>query len=75
MTTDKNSTIILSLSAKFVLVFVFMAAPARACFTIVVGKDADIVLLDKDLEIDTVIAKGQIMVKDKQAVVKGTFED
>jgi beta-aspartyl-dipeptidase (metallo-type) len=40
-----------------------------------VGKDADMVLLDKDLEIDTVIAKGQIMVRDKKAVVKGTFED
>lgn len=40
-----------------------------------VGKDADMVLLDKDLEIDTVIARGQIMVRDKEAVVKGTFED
>ncbi len=39
-----------------------------------VGKDADIVLLDKDLEIDTVIARGQIMVKEKKVVVKGIFE-
>ncbi len=39
-----------------------------------VGKDADIVLLDKDLEIDTVIARGQIMVKEKEVVVKGIFE-
>lgn len=39
------------------------------------GKDADVVLLDKDtFEIDTVIAKGQVMVQYKQAVVKGTFE-
>jgi beta-aspartyl-dipeptidase (metallo-type) len=36
--------------------------------------DADIVLLDKKLEIDTVIAKGQIMVKHGSAVVKGYFE-
>ncbi len=39
------------------------------------GKDADIVFLDKDtFEINTVIAKGQVMVQNSQAVVKGTFE-
>ncbi|MDG5471997.1 beta-aspartyl-peptidase [Jeotgalibacillus sp. ET6] len=39
------------------------------------GKDADLVLLDKDtLEIDTVISLGQVMVKNGEAVVKGTFE-
>jgi beta-aspartyl-dipeptidase (metallo-type) len=38
------------------------------------NSDADIVLLDKKLEIDTVIAKGQIMVKHGSAVVKGYFE-
>jgi len=37
--------------------------------------DADIVLLDKDsLEIDTVIAMGKIMIKEKNIIVKGTFE-
>ncbi|WP_130808154.1 beta-aspartyl-peptidase [Senegalia massiliensis] len=37
--------------------------------------DADIVLLDKDsLEIDTVIAMGKIMIKEKEIIVKGTFE-
>jgi beta-aspartyl-dipeptidase (metallo-type) len=36
--------------------------------------DADIVLLDKDLNIHTVIAKGQIMVKNHEVVVKGFFE-
>ena len=36
--------------------------------------DADIVLLNKNLEIDTVIAKGKIMVKQGNAVVKGFFE-
>lgn len=39
-----------------------------------VGRDADLVLLDQDLEIDTVIAKGQVMVENKRPLVKGTFE-
>lgn len=40
-----------------------------------VGKDADIVLLNKeDLSIDTVIALGQIMMQGKELLVKGTFE-
>ncbi|WP_391121825.1 beta-aspartyl-peptidase [Psychrobacillus sp. L3] len=39
------------------------------------GTDADIVLLDKKtLEIDSVIAKGQLMVQNKVVIVKGTFE-
>jgi beta-aspartyl-dipeptidase (metallo-type) len=39
------------------------------------GKDADIVLLTKDdLEIDTVIAMGNIMIENKEIKVKGTFE-
>lgn len=39
------------------------------------GADADIVLLDKrTLEIDSVIAKGQLMVQNKVPIVKGTFE-
>jgi len=37
--------------------------------------DADLCLMDeKTLDIDTVIAKGRIMVENKKAVVKGTFE-
>jgi len=41
-----------------------------------VGKDADIVLLDKDeLSVNTVIAKGQIMIENRKVLVKGTFED
>jgi beta-aspartyl-dipeptidase (metallo-type) len=40
------------------------------------GKDADLVFLNKsDYEIDTVIAMGQVMVENKQAIVKGTFEE
>lgn len=42
--------------------------------TLAESSDADIVLLDKKLEIDTVIAKGKIMVKHGNAVVKGFFE-
>ncbi|MFD2443052.1 beta-aspartyl-peptidase [Bacillus sp. CGMCC 1.16607] len=44
--------------------------------TIQTGKDADLVLLDKtDYEIHSVIAMGQVMVENKQAIVKGTFEE
>jgi len=39
------------------------------------GRDGDIVILDKDnLEIETVIAKGQTMILNKEIIVKGTFE-
>lgn len=38
------------------------------------GKDADIVLLDRDFEIDTVITRGQVMIRNKEVMVKGTFE-
>jgi beta-aspartyl-dipeptidase (metallo-type) len=38
--------------------------------------DADLCLLDEEtLDIDTVIAKGKIMVENKKAVVLGTFEE
>ena len=36
--------------------------------------DADLVLLDEKLDIDTVIARGKVMVKQGNAVVKGFFE-
>lgn len=36
--------------------------------------DADLVLLDKDLHINTVFAKGKIMVEDGKPIVKGYFE-
>ena len=38
------------------------------------GFDADLCLMTKDLSIDTVIAKGQVMVKNGEPVVKGLFE-
>ncbi|KHF39176.1 beta-aspartyl-peptidase [Halalkalibacter okhensis] len=41
---------------------------------LVVGNDADLVLLTKDFHIQTVIAQGQVMVRDGVVQVKGTFE-
>ncbi len=38
------------------------------------GSDADIVVLDKDLNIEYVFAKGKCMVREGQIVVKGMFE-
>lgn len=39
------------------------------------GKDADIVLLDKQtLKINSVFARGRLMVEGGSPVVKGTFE-
>lgn len=39
------------------------------------GKDADVVLLDKEtLAVDSVFARGQAMVREGKALVKGTFE-
>lgn len=39
-----------------------------------VNMDADICLLDEELNVDTVIAKGKIMVRDKKPIVYGVFE-
>lgn len=42
---------------------------------VIKGFDADLVLLEEEkLEINTVIAKGQVMIKEKQIIVCGTFE-
>jgi beta-aspartyl-dipeptidase (metallo-type) len=38
------------------------------------GKDADVVLLNRNLEVDTVYAGGKLMLKDKEPVVIGHFE-
>ena len=38
------------------------------------GFDADLCIMTEDLNIHTVIAKGQVMVKDGEPVVKGMFE-
>lgn len=43
--------------------------------SIEIGKDADLVLVNEDnLQIDIVIAMGKVMVKNGDAIVKGTFE-
>jgi len=42
--------------------------------SLTVGKDADLLILDQDLNIESVIAKGQLMVRDKRVIVKGMFE-
>ncbi|HXJ79823.1 MAG TPA: beta-aspartyl-peptidase [Candidatus Methylomirabilis sp.] len=39
------------------------------------GKDADVVFLTDDLMVDTVIARGRVMVQDGHAVVRGPFEE
>ncbi|MCR4443248.1 MAG: beta-aspartyl-peptidase [Peptococcaceae bacterium] len=39
------------------------------------GKDADIVILDKDLKVDTVIARGRLLLKERVPVARGAFED
>lgn len=38
------------------------------------GSDADILLLDENYDIDTVIAKGKVMMMDKKVLVTGTYE-
>lgn len=43
--------------------------------TLQVGSDADLLLLDEKLEIDTVIAKGVLMMQAGEMLVKGTYED
>jgi beta-aspartyl-dipeptidase (metallo-type) len=46
---------------------------AKGC--IEVGRDADITILDGDMNVDTVIARGKVMVESGRAIVKGTFEE
>jgi len=43
--------------------------------TLEVGKDADFMFLDNDMNVDTVIAKGRVAVKDKKAIVRGRLEE
>lgn len=38
------------------------------------GRDADLVVLDENLEIDSVIAMGRVMIYEREQLVKGTFE-
>lgn len=43
--------------------------------SIAVEMDADIVLLDSDLNVDTVISKGKVLMLNKEQLVRGTFEE
>ena len=38
------------------------------------GSDADILLLDEALTVETVLAKGRVMMRNGEILVKGTFE-
>ncbi|OQX84334.1 beta-aspartyl-peptidase [candidate division KSB1 bacterium 4484_87] len=42
---------------------------------IAAGKDADLVLLNADWEIDTVIARGKLMIENHKILTYGTFEE
>ncbi|TCO75230.1 beta-aspartyl-peptidase [Marinisporobacter balticus] len=46
--------------------------PKKGC--IQERSDADLLILDKNLDIDTVIANGRIMIQKKEIFVKGTYE-
>lgn len=46
--------------------------PAKGC--VAAASDADFVVLDSDLKLRHVFAKGRQMVKDGEAIVRGTFE-
>lgn len=39
------------------------------------NKDADLIILDENNNIDYVIARGKIMLKEKELIVKGTYEN
>ena len=38
------------------------------------GKDADLVIMDKNLKITEVFARGKMMIENAQIKIKGTFE-
>lgn len=47
--------------------------PRKGC--IAPGSDADILLLDDALQIDGVIARGRVMMREKELLAKGRYED
>ncbi len=42
--------------------------------SVIEGADADLLIIDKDMNLDSVIAGGRIMLKDGKVIVKGTYE-
>ena len=42
---------------------------------IAVGKDADLCFFNKDIELQHVVAKGRFLMREKEVIVKGTFEE
>ncbi|MEP3245258.1 MAG: beta-aspartyl-peptidase [Sneathiella sp.] len=58
----------------------FTSAPAQALGlsnhkgALKTGMDADLLILDSDMSITHMLAKGQLMMSDKEVLVKGTFE-
>ena len=46
--------------------------PRKGC--VQEGSDADLLLLDENLDIDTVIANGKVMIEDKEILVYGSYE-
>ena len=46
--------------------------PQKGCIT--EGADADMLLINKEMDIDTVIAKGNVMMSGKELLRKGTYE-
>jgi len=42
--------------------------------SIEVGKDADLIIFDKNYEIDSVLARGRVMVENGKEKVRGYFE-
>lgn len=47
--------------------------PDKGC--VQVGSSADLLILDKDLKLETVLAKGKILMEEGRLLVKGTYED
>lgn len=64
----------LEAAIKFVTVNPAKSLKLRRKGRVSKGYDADIVVLDKNLNIRHVFAKGRCMVREQQAVVKGVFE-
>lgn len=68
MPVEEAVTFITSNTAKSLEIY-----PKKGC--VKPGADGDMVLLDDDLAVDTVIARGAVMVENGQVLRKGTYEN